>query len=125
MFRENASVELTCLPEKVRTIQTFSFCIYKSYFILSLFSFAVVLHFPEYGSREVQLNFITDGSDSRRGFYVEYIQELCPSPKPTGGHSYPLSDSESKSDANGNGNSNGNGNGNILRAGSFSVLEYP
>jgi len=56
---------------------------------LIILSSPVILRFPEYGSREVQLNFVTDQSVTRRGFYIEYVQELCPSTRSTGGHSYP------------------------------------
>lgn len=38
----------------------------------------MVLPIPDVGPfREVTFNFITDGSVTRRGFYIEFTQELC------------------------------------------------
>lgn len=61
--------------------------IWVFFFFLSLCPFhspkrsVVVLPLPDVGPfREVSFNFITDGSEARRGFYIEFIQEFCPNP---------------------------------------------
>ncbi|RWS21049.1 cubilin-like protein, partial [Leptotrombidium deliense] len=48
-------------------------------------------YFPQFGTKEIQFSFHTDSRNTGRGFYVEFLQELCSasSVKPGNGHQYP------------------------------------
>ena len=65
----------------------------------------MTLYFPENGvARELQFNFYSNSLDSGRGFYIEYLQELCiggnEAKYQTGiGHNYPTSDKANNNQA--------------------------
>ncbi|RWS30599.1 hypothetical protein B4U80_09973 [Leptotrombidium deliense] len=52
----------------------------------------VTIYFPQFGTREIQFSFHADSRNTGRGFYIEYLQEICTSQiKPGNGHQYPPS----------------------------------
>lgn len=54
---------------------------------LTIFCSSVILQFPDVFSapRQIKMDFISDATEGRRGFYLEYFQELClPDNRPAG-----------------------------------------
>ncbi|RWS13407.1 cubilin-like protein [Dinothrombium tinctorium] len=53
----------------------------------------MTIYFPQFGAKEIQFSFHSDSRNTGRGFYIEYLQELCSTPqiKPGNGHQYPSS----------------------------------